>query len=172
VTALAAGATASLMIGAMPWSSETLTEVMDTLYATDVDQIPVVENDVSRKFIGVITRRDIIGAYNREVLKKKMLSAKFVTREKEREGIDYVEMPAGYRISKVPVPPGAAGKSLGEVNFRSRYRLQVVELVRTEEGGRSRRLIADPDLSLMPGDALIVIGTEEDLTNYQNQVKG
>src|SRR5262249_10298328 len=68
---------------------QSLAEVMDLLYSTDVGTIPVVQDATGKKFLGAITRRDIIGAYNREVLKKKILMAKFVTKGKEREGIDY-----------------------------------------------------------------------------------
>src|SRR5262249_27440312 len=53
---------------------QSLIDVMETLYTTNADQIPVVENETTLKFLGVITRRDIIGAYNREVLKKKILA--------------------------------------------------------------------------------------------------
>ena len=141
-------------------------DIMDKLYLTDADQIPVVEDATSQKFAGVITRRDIIGTYNREVLKKKMLMAKFVTRGKEQEGIDYVEMPAGYRLGKISVSADLVNKTIGEVNFRSRYKLQVLELLRPSDGGKNQRLIAEPGLKLQQGDSLIVIGTDEDFQNY------
>jgi Trk K+ transport system NAD-binding subunit len=118
----------------------------------------------------VISRRDIIGAYSREVLKKKMLLAKFVTREKEQEGIDYVEMPTGYRIGKVPLKPELEGKTLSETNFRNRYGLQVLEVVRSSNEGKWVRLIAEPGFQLRKGDTLIVIGSEEDMQSYQKEL--
>lgn len=150
--------------------NQSLIEVMDHLYLTDADQIPVVESLPGKKFIGVISRRDIIGAYNREVLKKKMLLAKFVTKEKEREGIDYVEMPAGYRLGKVPVSRNLESRTLGEVNFRTRYRLQALEVIRAQPDGKSQRVMAEPDIRLHAGDSLIVIGTDEDFQEYQKLV--
>jgi CIC family chloride channel protein len=149
------------------YPDQSLAEVMDAMYLTDADQIPVVENPTSKKFLGVITRRDIIGAYSREVLKKKMLMAKFVTKEKEHEGIDYVEMPTGYRIGKVELKPELEGLTLGESKLRTKYGLQVLELLRPGGDGRPFRYIAQPDLKLKKGDSLIVIGSDEDMQNYQ-----
>jgi Trk K+ transport system NAD-binding subunit len=148
---------------------QSLIDVMDTLYLTDADQIPVVDNKDNRKFLGVITRRDIIGAYNREVLKKKILATKFITRKKEKEGIDYVEMPAGYRLGKIAVPQELENKTLGEVNFRSRYHFQVLALVRQSGDGKSERLIAEPQLKLNRGDEMIVIGTEDDFERFMKK---
>ena len=151
---------------------QSLVEVMDAMYLTDSDQLPVVENATTKKFLGVITRRDVIGAYSREVLKKKILMAKFVTREKETEGIDYVEMPTGYRIGKVPLKPELEGQTLRETNFRTKFGLQVLEVLRNSGDGRPVRYIAEPGLKLNKGDALIVIGSEEDMRNYQKEVEG
>ena len=148
---------------------QALIDVMDTLYLTDEDQVPVVDNDKDQKFVGVITRRDIIGAYNREVLKKKILTTKFITRKKEKEGIDYVEMPAGYRLGKIAVPEELENKTLGEVNFRTRYHFQVLALVRNSDDGKSQRLIADPQLKLNRGDEMIVIGKEEDFERFRKK---
>lgn len=148
---------------------QSLIDVMDTLYLTDADQIPVVENETTRKFLGVITRRDIIGAYNREVLKKKILTAKFVSKKQDKEGIDYVEMPAGYRIGRITVPRELEDKTLGEVNFRSVYRFQVLALVRSSPDGKSQRMIAEPHLRLSHGDEMIVIGKEEDFKRFEEQ---
>lgn len=148
---------------------QALIDVMDTLYLTDEDQVPVVDNDKDQKFLGVITRRDIIGAYNREVLKKKILTTKFVTRKKEKEGIDYVEMPAGYKLGKIAVPEELENKTLGEVNFRTRYHFQVLALVRNADDGKSQRMIADPQLKLNRGDEMIVIGKEEDFERFRKK---
>ena len=148
---------------------QSLIDVMDTLYLTDADQIPVVDNKDDNKFLGVITRRDIIGAYNREVLKKKILATKFITRKKEKEGIDYVEMPAGYRLGKIAVPEELENKTLGEVNFRTKYHFQVLALLRQSGDGKSQRLIAEPQLRLNRGDEMIVIGTEDDFERFQKK---
>src|SRR5207249_3311010 len=130
------------------YPEQSVIDIMDSLYATEDEQMPVVKDPATRKFLGVITGRDIIGAYSREVLKKKMLIAKFVTRGKEREGIDYVEMPAGYRLGKIPVPKDFEGKTLGQLNFRSNYRLYVLEVVRPWEDGKAQRFLAAPEFKL------------------------
>jgi chloride channel protein, CIC family len=148
---------------------QSLIDVMDTLYSTEDEEIPVVEDATSKKFLGVISRRDIIGAYNREVLRKKALMAKFVSRRKEQEGVDYVEIPLGYRIGRISVSDDLENKTLQELNFRSRTGLQVLELLRPNATGKAERIIAEPQLRLKRGDSLIVIGTEEDLQKYHSE---
>jgi CIC family chloride channel protein len=156
---------------AVAFPRQSLIEVMDTLYLDDVGQIPVVDNEASRKFLGVVTRRDIIGAYNREVLKKKILTTKFVTKKPEKEGVDYVEMPAGYRIGRITVPEELENKTLGEVNFRSKYHFQALALVRSSSDGKSQRLIAEPHLRLNKGDEMIVIGKDDDFRKFEAKLK-
>jgi CBS domain-containing protein len=148
------------------YPEQSVIDIMDSLYATEDEQMPVVKDSATKKFLGVITGRDIIGAYSREVLKKKMLIAKFVTRGKEREGIDYVEMPAGYRLGKIPVPSEFEGKTLGQLNFRSNYRLHVLEVVRPWQDGKAQRYLAASEFKLKQGDSLIVIGSDDDFRAY------
>lgn len=159
---------------AVPTSSvypdQSVVDVMEIIYMTDADQVPVVLDPASMKFEGIITRRDIIGAYNREVLRKKALLTKFVTRQKEQEGVDYVEIPLGYRIGRIDVSRDLENKTLAELNFRTRYGLQVLELLRPARDGNSERIIAEPQLQLKRGDSLIVIGTEDDFQKYQEMV--
>ncbi len=151
---------------AIVYPEQSLIDVMDLVYNTDVGQLPVVKDPQRKQFLGVITRRDVIGAYNREVLKKKMLMSKFVTKGPEREGIDYVEMPAGYKIEKIPLTDQMKDKTLGELNFRTRYHLHVLEVLRQGEDGKSQRFLAAPGVRLKDGDSLIVIGTDEDFQTY------
>ena len=95
-----------------------------------------------------------------------MLIAKFITKGPEREGIDYVEMPAGYRIEKIPLAENMKEKTLGELNFRTHYHLHVLEVVRSASDGKSQRFLAAPQVRLKQGDSLIVIGTDEDFQTY------
>jgi CBS domain-containing protein len=144
---------------------QSLIDVMDSMYLADMEQMPVVKDAVSKTLLGVISRRDIIGAYNREVLKKKILLTKFVTRKQEKEGVDFMEMPPGYRLGRITVSDSMNNKTLAELHFHSRYRLQVLECIRSEDGMK-QRLMAEPDLKLKKGDALIVIGREENFQKY------
>ena len=80
-----------------------------------------------------------------------------------------MEMPAGYRLGKIAVPEELENKTLGEVNFRTRYHFQVLALVRNSDDGKSQRLIADPQLKLNRGDEMIVIGKEEDFERFRKK---
>ncbi len=148
---------------------QSIIDVMDSMYIADLEQMPVVTDAAGKKFEGVISRRDIIGAYNREVLKKKILLTKFVTRKKDKEGVDFMEMPPGYRLGKIIVSDNLDNKTLAELQFQARYRLQVLECIRSLEG-RNERMMAEPNLRLRKGDALIVIGSDEGFQRFQNEL--
>ena len=47
---------------------QNLNEAMDIFSQLDVDQLPVVRNDDKAKVIGMLTRGDVMAAYNREIL--------------------------------------------------------------------------------------------------------
>lgn len=47
---------------------QNLNEAMEIFSQLDVDQLPVVRNDDKAKVIGMLTRGDVMAAYNREIL--------------------------------------------------------------------------------------------------------
>jgi CBS domain-containing protein len=55
---------------------DSLVEVNEKLWFRDLGQLPVVDDDETRKFLGIVTRRDVLGAFDREVLRRNRLLAK------------------------------------------------------------------------------------------------
>ncbi len=49
---------------------DNLNTAMEKFSLKDIDEIPVVDVLHPRKVIGMVSRRDVISAYNKEVLKK------------------------------------------------------------------------------------------------------
>lgn len=56
--------------------SESLTSVNEKLWFRDLGQLPVVDSLETRKFLGIVTRRDLLGAFDREVLQRSRLLAR------------------------------------------------------------------------------------------------
>jgi CIC family chloride channel protein len=142
---------------------ESLTSVNEKLWFRDLGHLPVVDTLETRRFLGIVTRRDLLGAIDREVLQRSRLVARVRTFS-EREGtgeVDYFELPEKHRMTEIDVPPALAGKTIGESGIRSRYGVSVLAVKRRTREGLERRFVPGSDDRFESGDVLIVLGTEE-----------
>jgi CBS domain-containing protein len=149
---------------------EPLSKVFEAFDANDLDELPVIDAPDTRRLVGIVTRRDVMAALHMEVLKRQNLRAKFVRREDEQAQTDYVELPKGVELARVPAHPSHFGKTLGETTIRSTHKLTVLSVVRHDEGGREIRILPDADMKLAKGDELIVIGGAEDIKRWRAEV--
>jgi len=149
---------------------EPLSSVFEAFDRNELDELPVVDSAVGNRLVGAVTRRDVMAALHMEVLKRQNLRAKFVHREDERAQTDYVELPKGVELARVPAHPAHFGKTMGETAIRSAFKLSVISLVRRDEAGREVRVLPDADMKLSAGDQLIVIGASEDIKRWRAEV--
>ncbi len=139
---------------------EPLTSVNEKLWFRDLGQLPVVDSASGRKFLGIVTRRDLLGAFDREVLQRDRLLAR-VRAAGVGGGVDYFELPEKHRLAEVDVPPGMAGRTVAESGVRSRFGVSVLAVKRLTREGLERRFVPGPEDRLERGDVLIVLATDE-----------
>ncbi len=144
-----------------------LSEAFEFFERSDLDELPVVSKDAVGALIGVVTRKDVMAALHIEVLKRQNLRAKFVHRDDERSATDYVELPKGVELARVPVRAEHVGRTLGECRIRAAHQLTVVSVVRRDESGQELRILADGEFTMRAGDHLIVLGTSDALTRWR-----
>lgn len=149
---------------------EPLSSVFEAFDMNDLDEMPVIDAAATRRLVGTVTRRDVMAALHMEVLKRQNLRAKFVRREDEQAQTDYVELPKGVELARVPAHPSHFEKTLGETAIRTTYKLTVLSVVRHDEGGREIRILPDADMKLAKGDELIVIGGSDDIKRWRGEV--
>jgi CIC family chloride channel protein len=137
---------------------DSLVEVNEKLWFRDLGQLPVVDDDERREFQGIVTRRDVLGAFDREILRRNALLAK--VRSVEGAGFDYLELPAETRMDKVRVPASMVGKSLRETRLREAAGINVLAIERVDASGLRHRIAPAGDTILARGDVLVVIGGE------------
>lgn len=83
--------------------------------------------------------------------------------------VDFVELPTGFSLRRVPAPQEWVGKSLAELALRSERGLNLIQVIREEpgtDGGKSRETripIPDGPVVLLAGDQVDVIGADKDL---------
>jgi hypothetical protein len=140
---------------------DSLVEVNEKLWFRDLGQLPVVADDEDRRFLGVVTRRDVLGAFDREVLRRNTLLAK--VRAVEGAGFDYLELPADTRLAKVRVPRDLVGKALRDTGLREERGVTVVAIERLGPHGVEQRIAPKADTVLVRGDSLVVLGEPKEI---------
>jgi CIC family chloride channel protein len=140
---------------------ESLTSVNEKLWFRDLGQLPVVESAETRRFLGIITRRDLLGAFDREVLQHNRLLARVRTVSEGGGELDYFELPEKHQLVEIPVPRSLVGRSISESSLRSRLGVSVLAIKRWSRGGLERRFVPNPEDRFQAGDVLVVLGPEE-----------
>jgi CIC family chloride channel protein len=135
-------------------------ELNEAFWQADLEQLPVVEPATGR-FLGIVTRRDLLGAIDREILRRNVLLAKVRWRAEEGTVTDFFELPSTYRLEQVSVPFALEGRSVQECDLRGRFDLLVLAVVRPRADGSAYRFVPRPGDRLEPGDVLVVIGTKD-----------
>ena len=78
--------------------AEPLTSVNEKLWFRDLGQLPVVDSAEERRFLGIVTRRDLLGAFDREVLRHNRLVARVRMFREGGSEMDYFELPEKHRL--------------------------------------------------------------------------
>jgi CIC family chloride channel protein len=161
---------ADLMMPASPVTpQEQLAAAFEAYQSSDLDELPVVRDLESMELEGIITRKDVMAALHLEVLKRQNLLAKFVRREDEEARTDYVELPEGIELGRVPVHPEHLDKTLGEAQIRARHHITVLSVVRADDEGGELRILPSGSFVLHRGDELIVMGPRHAIESWRVQ---
>ena len=139
---------------------EPLTSVNEKLWFRDMGQLPVVDSAQGRKFLGIVTQRDLLGAFDSEVLKHNRLLTRVRTVGETGE-VDYLELPEKHHFIEVDVPASIEGLTMAEAALRSRYGVSVLAVKRRTKQGFERRFVPEPSDRFEHGDVLVVLGSED-----------
>ena len=113
-----------------------------------------------------MTRRDVLRAFDREVLQRKLLTVRYAGGadsswgRSRRRGI--VDLPVEFAIEDLPVPRSFLGRTLLELDLPHKYLLTALTL--KPANGPSHELLPPPiDQALSDGDRLVLVGKRQDL---------
>jgi len=143
-----------------------IAEVIELFDTHELEELPVTKvHDGRPILVGRVTRRDLIACLNLEVLKRQSLRAKFVV-EDEREPT-YVDLPKGYSLARIPLPPALAGKTVAKSRMHEDAHLTLVTLIERDPRGVEHRIAPHPDLVLNSTHSLVVLGTKEAVDSFR-----
>jgi CIC family chloride channel protein len=136
-----------------------LGQALGRMEAEGREEIPVVDARQPWRVVGLLSRGDVIRAYNRALLTMRTVRG--------AAGAD--ELPQwskGYRVTSLPVPAGWDGRTLRELDCRARFGVSVLAVEPRDEPGHTFE-VPDPDRTLEAGDALIVAGPAEKIARFE-----
>ncbi len=132
-------------------------EALDVMSRHDLDGLPVVKTAKSKKLIGMIWRKDIVDAYNREI-EKRDITTSFASRITMKNIDRHVHFMEGYAITEIPVPRNFLGKSIKDLEIRKKYGVDIL-LIRSNTGVTSQiKAIPNPDYVFSIDDSIVIAG--------------
>lgn len=73
--------------------------------------------------------------------------------------LDYIELDDDHAMFEIPVPPSWAGRSIGQIDIRKKYSINIMGIKR----GGKLELSLSPDMVLTEGSTMLVLGKNKDL---------
>ncbi len=137
---------------------DNLEQAMQIFGSTDVGEIAVIQE---RRFLGVIKRKDVIEAYNHEVMKREAASG-LVRRFKFAEETGACDLGGGYKIMELEAPSLFWDRTLKDLDLKALHRIDVL-LIKRRYPPRTIT-IPGADEVIRKGDQLILAGLEESLS--------
>lgn len=153
-----AGALATDVLAVRP--DDTLLDIGEKLWNVDWGELPVVDAAAPQRPLGTVTRRGLLGAFDRELIQRDVLT----TRVAAVDGVDYLELPDGHRCAMVMTPAWLIGRIPDLAGLARQFGIKLIA-VRRDPGGDAppRWHDADAGFALAAGDRLMVIGTTAEL---------
>jgi CIC family chloride channel protein len=139
---------------------DSLLEIGEKLWHVDWGELPVVDPATPDRVLGTVTRRGLLGAFDRELIQRDVLT----TRVASDDGNDYLELPDGHRVAVVATPAWLVGRIPDLATLGRDFGIKLIA-VRRDAGGDAppRWHDADAGLALAATDRLMVIGTSAEL---------
>jgi len=138
---------------------EDLDLVMQLLSRGDREEIAVVDPVNAHRLTGCVHKRDVIQAYNREIMRRDLagsVSSNVVLASKGQQ----VELGGGYVLQEIQPPVRYFGHSIRELDIAATTGVQVVLLRRRSQNGGSEVLVPTADARIHEGDRLVVAGAK------------
>ncbi|HEY5659042.1 MAG TPA: chloride channel protein [Myxococcota bacterium] len=123
------------------------------------DEIAVVPEDAPRRIVGSVHKKDVINAYNREVMRRDLAGSVSNTVLVASKG-QQVALGGGYVLQEIQPPPRFFGRSIRELNLAAKTGVHIVLLrKRNPDDGRPAIRVPTADDVIVEGDRLVISGT-------------
>jgi len=123
---------------------------------TELDEVPVVASSADPRFVGTLSRRDILAMLRHEVL----VETARPVRVGRGPGGTYLDLPEGWRVSEVSAPADALGAPVDPSGWLADRKTMPLVVLRPDGAG-GRRPMAVATTALRLGDSVVVLCPSE-----------
>lgn len=130
---------------------------LDKIRRYDLEGLPVNDGINENKITGIIWRKDIQDAYQKEIERREITSnfASRISMKKDQPQISFME---GYSIAEISPPKTFIGKSLRQLDIRAKYGIEVLSIKTREKGIEKVKAIPESDYIINETDTLVIAG--------------
>lgn len=122
-----------------------------------LEGLPVIENMNNKKLIGMIWRKDIQDAYQKEMNRIEITSslASSISMKEDEKNVQFIE---GYSVAEIKVPKSFIGKSISEINIRAKYNVNVLSIKTSRKRRFKINAVPKPEYVFKESDIIVVAG--------------
>ncbi|HEX4406544.1 MAG TPA: chloride channel protein [Polyangia bacterium] len=105
---------------------DSLPTLSEKLFAVDWGELPIVDPTQPGRLLGVVSRRTLLAAFDREILQRDLLYTRVVWTNGQVEAADYLELPRGQRVEVIPAPRASVGRPVDVDALRAASHVVVI----------------------------------------------
>jgi CIC family chloride channel protein len=132
-----------------------------------VEEIAVVDRDNPRRLVGSLHKREVLAAYNQEILRRDLAGGVLGTMTAVRK-VQRLDLGDGYVLQELLAPTAFHGRDLSELNLRRHLGIQVLLLRRLPKDGVSSVRVPTPDDRILAGDRMVVAGPRDAVARLED----
>ena len=130
---------------------------IDKMSRSNLQGLPVVDAGKKNRLVGMIWRKDIVDAYNKEIEKREIASS-FASRITMKNIDSSVHFMEGYSLTEIAAPRSFIGKTIKEINIRAKYGVDIILIRKNTEQGSKIKALPGPDYRFSYNDSMVVAG--------------
>jgi len=146
---------------------DTCQEAIDRLSENNLQGIPVIDKKKGNKVLGMIWRKDILDAYNKEIERRDITSsyASKITMKNIDSDVHFFE---GYAMTEISVPEKFIGKSIKELNIRAKYGIDILLIRSNSENKSVIKAMPKPEYVFSYNDSIVISGEIGKISSLKN----
>ena len=149
---------------------DTLDTVIKAFGGSQLDEFPIVDEQIPMKLIGTVSKNDVIEAYNEEIVKHDMVStvSGYIG---SADKFKQVKMSNGQVLIETEIPGSLVGKTLKELDLRNKYGVEVILIKQNFDPDTKEKqnvITPKPGYKFKYNDVILVMGEEENIKKLKN----
>ncbi len=146
-------------------AGDPVARVTERFWFQEHGELPVLSEEAPLRFLGVVTRRDVLRAFDREVLQRRFITARYAAGDADASPRKAFDLPVEFAVQEVAVTDTLAGRTLSELDLPHKFLLTVLSI---KPGGDAGSEVIPPpvDVRLSAGDRLVLVGRRRDLARF------